>query len=539
MALKFLSLTRGGAAIKHRGRPPRSARLAGLAGLLAIALPAIAPGAAGEPVPASASPPALAASQSAAAGISLRDAILLGLAYAYDIRINREKTLASAEAVAKENAVFDPKLVADLSRSRDRSRYEPFYSLNLDAYSAGSKLSTGLERKIESGATVGLAYELKSTTVQPAVNELDTSYQGSIVARISQPLLRNFGPEVNRARIEIAIKEQEISRSELHDSILRTADQIQDAYWTLHEAREALEIRRQSLAFSRELLQVKQQEVRLGALASVQLVQIQTEIASDEADLMRAQRLATDAEVRLKRLLGLVMANELLALAVSLDVEETPATLVDAITRALANRAEALKARLGVDVRQTQTLLQKNQTLPDLEARLAYGYKRLGDSAGRAAPAFDTGERNNWEVNLRLTLPIGNREAKAEYGKSLHELRQAELLLAQNEDEIRAEVVRARADLSASRELVAASETAMAAHARNLDAEQQKLRAGLSTIRDYLFYQNALIQASLQWVSSRISYQRALFAWHRTMAELPAHLRIDLVRAEADPMGGS
>lgn len=509
-------LIKGGAAIE-----PRNLRALRLAVVLAMLATPLLPARAATPAT---PPPAL----------SLRQAILLGFAYNYDIKIGRSRSQAAAETIVKEEAAFDPKLVAEISRNHERSRYEPLYSLNLDSVNAGSRLSTAIERKIESGATLSLAYELKSTTALPAVNELDTSYQGGLVARITQPLLKNFGADVNRARIEIAVKEHEQSRSNLRDSILRTAEQIQDAFWTLHEAREALEIRSQSLAFSRELLQVKEKEVRLGALASVQLVQIQAEIANDEAERVRAQRLASDAELLLKRLLGLVMQAEPLALAVSLDSAETPAALAEALALALAKRAEVGKARYGVELKQTQALLQKNQTLPDLEARLAYGYKRLGDTVGRGAPAVDNGDRNNWELGLRLTLPIGNREAQAEYGKSRHELRQAELELAQREDEIRAEVVRARSDLLASQAQVEAASAAAAAQVRNLDAERQKLRAGLSTIRDYLFYQNASIQARLQWVSSKIAYQRALFAWHRTLAELPPDLRIDLVGAEAD-----
>ena len=58
-------------------------------------------------------------------------------------------------------------------------------------------------------------------------------YQGTLQLTFTQPLLRNFGIEVNTALIRQAQNTEEIARQQLLQTILNTVFAVQQGYWEL------------------------------------------------------------------------------------------------------------------------------------------------------------------------------------------------------------------------------------------------------------------------------------------------------------------
>src|SRR5207248_2390042 len=136
----------------------------------------------------------------------------------------------------------------------------------------------------------------------------------------------------------------------------------------------------------------------------------------------------------------------------------------------------------------------------------------LGGPATAIASPYNRGTFY-YLVGLTLEVPLSNQERNAELTQSEAELhrRAAELDRQINEITVavRGAVLRFRAD----HERLALTRESVRLAARNLDAEQRKFAAGLSTTFDVL-------RVQAEWVSARINAIQALVQASRSATQL-------------------
>src|SRR6185369_14672806 len=95
---------------------------------------------------------------------------------------------------------------------------------------------TGIRQNLESGGQIQLQYQATNNDFNPQRFVLNPFYESDLVLQITQPLLRDFGAEVNRARIVIARNNQKISLLDFRKSIEDNLTDLERAYWQLVEA---------------------------------------------------------------------------------------------------------------------------------------------------------------------------------------------------------------------------------------------------------------------------------------------------------------
>jgi len=134
-------------------------------------------------------------------------------------------------------------------------------------------------------------------------------------------------------------------------------------------------------------------------------------------------------------------------------------------------------------------------------------------------------------VGLTLTIPLRNREAQANQVRSELEYRQAQVRLHQLENQVRIEVRNAQFDVKQNRAAVQAAQSAVDLARQTLDADQQKLKVGLTTQTAILQDASTLTTSESNLVSAKAAYEKSRIELDRATGLLLDHSGIDVAEA--------
>ncbi|MDE2605847.1 MAG: TolC family outer membrane protein [Burkholderiales bacterium] len=230
--------------------------------------------------------------------------------------------------------------------------------------------------------------------------------------------------------------------------------------------------------------------------------------ATARADALRAQRLAAESELEMRRtqladLIGQPVQGELAAPAASGTAPREPLDPLDAwLARAASDNPQVLMARAQAasaeqEIRKTSTALAPTV---DLVAQVGRDYLSGSGAYGNASNAA-----NQAALGVQLNIPLytggmrgaRNTENEALARKALADLDRARL---QAQQQARA----AWLDLSVARSRITALESGWRASLARLDATRVGLQAGDRTTLDLLNAQNDAAAAELALLQARV-----------------------------------
>jgi len=134
-------------------------------------------------------------------------------------------------------------------------------------------------------------------------------------------------------------------------------------------------------------------------------------------------------------------------------------------------------------------------------------------------------------LGLTLSIPIRNRLAQSNQVRAELEYRQAVVREHQLENQVRIEVRNAGFDVKQNRVAVEAAQSAVDFARQTLDADQQKLKVGLTTQTAILQDASALTTAESNLVSAKAAYEKSRIELDRATGLLLDHAGIDVADA--------
>jgi outer membrane protein TolC len=347
------------------------------------------------------------------------------------------------------------------------------------------------------------------------------SSQGSVGVRLSQPLLKNFWIDSTRLNIAVAKNQIEWESEGFSLRVMDIVTLVENAYFDLVAARENVKVQELALQLARQLLADNRKRVEVGALAPLDEKQSEAEVAGREADLLAARRTYDLQMNTLKSLLTDDFSGwhqAIIEPVEALSGEPVPLDIQDSWGRGLTQRPDLVQRRLDLERQGYQLKYLKNQLFPQLDAFGSYGfYGSDQTSAGYSETFNQIGEGNQpfWSAGMRLTIPLMNTGARANYrrGRALEE--QTLLATKKLEQDIMVEIDDAVKFARASLERVTATRAARGYAEAALEAEQQKLENGKSTSFVVLQLQRDLTTARSAEISALSEYNKALSALAR------------------------
>lgn len=446
--------------------------------------------------------------------LSLQESILLGLKNNLEIAIEGFNPKIRESDITTAKAVFDPTAFAEAFFARSELQNRSGLATNPTTENEDVDAAVGVRQKLPTGANYELRFDNnRNDTNTSFLGGLNPAYESALTLVLTQPLLKNFGVDVNRTEIKIARNEREISLDRFRERTMDVVTGIYNAYWDLVFALEDLKVAQRSLDLARELADLNRARVRAGVAAPVEITQAEAELAARQAGVTLAQKQVRDAEDNLKVILNIPKEGEWGGAILPSDPARfTPITpdLPAAVADALSKRPEYEAAKIDLGNRELTLRFARNQLLPDLALEGSVGLNGLGGSYEDDLDNLGTTDFYTASVGLVFSVPLGNRAARAEFIKAQLELEQARVSLRSLELGITAEVREAVRRIERNAKLIDETKATRVLREEQLRIERKRLEAGVSTTFEVLRFQRDLAVAQSAEVLAVTEYNKSI-----------------------------
>ncbi len=462
--------------------------------------------------------------------IDLKEAIQMALGKNFQIRAERYTPQIAKAKQLSASGKFDP--VAEISVTYDENNQE-LRTLNseLDTPTVVPGGETPLLFARTSGLEVdssiagltpwGLTYDIGASTTKNSDNRISNDRFNSFFGvNITQPLLRNFGTDVNLAQLRISRADRAISEWTLRERIIQVVTDTVNTYCELYFTRENLGVEERSRELAAQLLSDNLKRAEIGVMSPLDVMQARADLASREERVLVATRNMLDNENFLKQLVTDEVFQVLqtrLQIASLPDLPNVKADREKDFPLAFQMRPDYRQALLDLQKRQINVVFSRNQTLPRLDLVASFGVNGIDTSL---ADSFQrvSGQANNnysWTTGIVGSLPVPNREARGQLESNKLEVAKGLVELKRLEQSILIEADNAAGQIDTTRKRIEATTAARDYAAKTLEAAQARLASGTTTTFEVLQFQRDLATAEINQIRARADHIRAIAAYAR------------------------
>ncbi len=478
--------------------------------------------------------------------MTLREAIALALQNNKDIEVARDNVKIAEFDLLTARGAYDPRFSA-------QTYYENLNSAPTSFLSGASRVETsdftatsrfeGLTKKY------GGNYRLDFTAIRQTSNSqfatLNPQYPTGLTFSYTQPLWRGLRFDLPRRQIEVAKKNLSLTDAQFRQRAIEVITNVQRAYWDLVFALRNLQIQRDSLTDARAQLEHNRRMVAEGALAPIDVVAAETQVANFEQTEFAALEDVNRTENSLKNMIAEDRNARLWQVSIiptdHVDLLVPQVSLTDAMDAALQNRQELKQSDLAREINLLDQRLYREQTKPEVNLVGSYGVTgNAGTLTSTANPITASNDAlrvrvnqlsvieglqplpapqastidpillggypqslanlaanrfNNFRVGVAISLPLRNRTAEGQLGHSLVEGKRIATQREQLEQLIQVEVRNALQSLATTEARLRSAGVARSTAEQQYESEKRKLDAGQSTVFLVLERQTALATA--------------------------------------------
>jgi len=489
-------------------------------------------------------PAATAAAQTAAnsgktLSLTMEQAVNLGLENNLGLKTERLNLDVASQNIVLSRSAFLPQVSSAFTNRSAKSLPSDFTQGSSDITSAGMNVTANVAQQLRwYGSTYSLSWNGNRSTQTGGISSFNPRLGSGLTANFSQPLLRGFRTNSARTGLITSEKNREITDLQLQERIVQTESSVRLAYLGLVGAIEGKKVAESNMAIAEKSLQQSKARVAVGASPQIEIIQSEAQVAGTRVSLLQAEVRISTAEDSLRTLildpgqpdywtvhLDPTQQIQLMKREINLD---------DAIKTALANRLDLAVQKRSLEVTDISLKLSKDSTLPGIDFTAGYSAQgtagtqfvfgsgfppaivdttsrsfagALGDTFGGAYPA--------WSVGVNVTYPVGRTAAEASYAQAQVRKKQQVMTLEQLQIEIVRQVRDAARQVENSYQQVEATQAARIATEQQLDAEQRRFAAGMSTTLDLQIRERDLANARVGELNAMIAYNSALILFDR------------------------
>ncbi|MBV9267881.1 MAG: TolC family protein [Acidobacteriaceae bacterium] len=404
----------------------------------------------------------------------------------------------------------------------------------------------------------GMFYQLTYYSTHNSFNSPNFSInpfdQGDADLVVSEPLLLGFGRAVNGRNILVAKNNEKVADLQFKQQVITTVSAILNLYWDLVAFYQDVTAKKHELATAQQLYEDNKKQVQIGTLAPIEVTRAEAQLYTSQQDLLVSQTNLLQQETVLKNALsknGVASPTLADVHVIPLDTIQVPPKdelkpLDTLVKDALNQRVEIQQYQLNIDSNKKNLVGIRNGLKPSLNAFFELTNNGL---AGAAGGAFDpaagalVGSYNtllgqifkrdfpSYSAGFSLNIPLRNRAAQADYVTSELELRQTELQLQKNVNQIRVDVQNAVIGLQQARVRYDSAVKARILQQQTLDADRKKYTLGASTVFQVVQDQQALAAAESSETQALANYSHARIAFDQAMGTTLEVNRVSLQEA--------
>lgn len=485
--------------------------------------------------------------------LSLREALEMALVNNKDIEVARSNVKIAEFDLQGARGIYDPRLGSLSYYERSVTPSSSFLSGGTNGTVTQSDVTgtfrfEGLVPKYGGGYRVDFS-SIRLTT-NNSLTALNPQFPTALTFNYTQPLWRGLRFDINRRQIEVAKKNLSLTDAQFRQRTIETITSVQRAYWDLVYALRNLQIQRDAVKDARTQLEHNKRLVTEGVLAPIDVVAADAQVSGYEQSVYSALEDVSRAENTLKNLIAedrnAAIWNTSILPTDAVDIVPPSITLPDAMQAAMENRPELTQSDVVQAINELDQRYYREQTKPQVDLIGSYGVVGLAGNPNVSSglnPLTASSERtrlkineiiaslpsstiqplpppapqtlpgelvggygqsllnlganryNNFRVGVQLNLPIRNRTAEAQLGRSLVEGQRIQTQREQLEQLIQVDVRNALQIVRTAESRLRAAAAARDASTQQYMSEQRRFDAGQSTLFLVLERQTALTTA--------------------------------------------
>ena len=496
--------------------------------------------------------------------LSLREAISMALDNNKDIEVARENVRIAEFDFRGAQGAYDPRFTTGAFYERLENPISNFLAGGQNGSTIQSDF-TGNARIEGQSKVLGGSYHFDVSSGSFASNSqftaLSPQYPTAFSFTYTQPLWRGLKFDNSRRQIEIARKNLSLTDAQFRQRAIDTITNVQRAYWDLVFALRSLQVQRDAVSTARTQLEHNKRLVNEGQLAPIDVVAAEAQISTYEQGVYSALEEVSRSENNLKNLIAQNKQSTLWTESVvpvdPVELTVPNVALPDALQMAMDNRPELQQSNVLKEINQIDQRYYKEQTKPAIDLVGTYGSSGLAgtlntsgvnpftasqlelrarvDELSRLAsldplPATPTqtlskdliggfghsvenlltNRFNSVRVGVQISLPLRNRTAEAQLGRSLVEGERIKTQREQLEQSIQVEVRNALQSMRSAEARLRAAVATREANEQQFASEQRKLDAGQSTTFLVLERQTALTNSRSLEVKAQTDLNKAI-----------------------------
>jgi outer membrane protein len=440
------------------------------------------------------------------------------------------------------------------------------------------------QQLLPSGATWQAQFTNSRGETNSQFVSLNPQYNTALSLQLRQPLLRSFSIDEARRRIRINNRRLDLSDSQFRQKAIDIVARVQRAYWDLVFALRDAQIRREAVDLAQTQLARNRRMVNEGTLAPIELVSVEVELERRNENVLTATEAVTRAENALKQLiLGDRAASQWNRSVIPTDAPEMRDEhyqLSDVVAAAFVNRTELAQNHLQQEINTVDVRYFEDQTKPQVDLLAQYTTTGLSGTRTSTANPFagstvllldrinqlsgplglpplvlpPSGELPNFLIGgygqslanlfgndfrtlrfgISFSFPLKNRAAQGQLGRAVAEGRKIDAQRKMLEQAIEVEARNALQSVEITRQRVQAARASREAAQKQLDSEQRRFQAGMSTTYFVLERQNALSEAQGRELRAMTDYNKALSELQRVMGTTLTTANVELKSATSN-----
>jgi len=468
--------------------------------------------------------------------LSIEDCILKALKYNLKLQVQVLNPEQSDLAISLAEELFIPSLSFGYTKRNTAAASYSFLDSGGTTTQAQANYSAQINENLPTGGVILASLTSYSIDSNASFQTINPRYGSTLTFNFTQPLLKNFGFDIARQGIIIARNNRDISDLQFKKFLEDKIYEVEQDYWNLVYAIENLKVLQQSVDLAKELLEKNQRSVEIGTMAPIEVLSAQAEVAAREADILGGVAQVKVSEDTLRTVMNLeaeITGAEKISLIPSSvpTSEPTDVSFENSFQAALDNRPDLAAAKVNINNLEFDLTIAKNQLLPDLSLNAQYWSPGvsgtqliylnnnpltgviIGTIPGGAASSFSDAfnfKYKNWSVGLTLNVPLSSVFSRALQAEARVNLNQALISLKDQQQQLFLDLSNATLAVQTNYKSVQAYRVARELAQKKVEAEEERLRVGLSTNYLVLQYQRDLATQQGLELKAIIAYNLSL-----------------------------
>ena len=453
--------------------------------------------------------------------ITLEDALKSAVANNFDVAIERINASSAREERITAEAEFDPVAGAAVFSGKSVSPSTSALANPDIIENRNASAETSVSGKVSLGTQYKLSLTARQDETNSSFQSLNPYYTAGLKLEASQPILKNFGPSVNRWKIITGRNREEMAALKLKAAMADLVTNVNQAYLELSFQVENLKAQKEALERAKDLLKRTEAQVEAGALAQIEITSAKASAASWEEKVIAAENAMDTASDNLLKLIGKSGDgeewSERLVPAENLADKTLPAEGLDMgelLKSAVESRPEVMIAKKELENKNVELVYRKNQKWPSLDVvgtlnlngvrgdaqetvslsgtGTTSGLSPLGGGWNDSWGDASSGKYYDYSIGLRLTYPLGRRADTAQEAIASFNMEAALLKLKVAERDVMLETREASRSFESGGKQVDAARAARELAEERLKGETTKFEVGATTLFSVLEYHKEL-----------------------------------------------